>query len=792
MMPPKRDASPDAGEPDEADDDFRQPPPGAGAPNPKLQRWVDLIAALLARTQPVTFEELVPHVAEYARTVAAAAQAGNPKQRKTTLDSLKRAFERDKDELRDFGVPIESLDDADGNPGAAYRLKHNSFYLPYLCFAVPGGAVVQPHRPDTWGYRALTSLTFEADELQAVVDAAAGVRALGDPILAADVDHALRKLAVDLPVDSAMHASDEPRVVLARARPDAATFEALGDALRRRKLVAFTYHAMSSDRTEAREVEPYGLFFISAHWYLAARDREREELRNFRLSRMSAVKVNSARSQSADYVIDASFRLREHARSRQTWELGDGEPSTALVAFVGSSGPTVAASKLGRAVEGRDHIRAFEVRRPDAFVRWLCSFAGELLPRAPDGIIQAYRQVLSATAALYAGDATGDATGESLGGGAGAVSSIAPAKFTGATAGIGVTPPMDGGDTTSAASTPPSASATPRAREPWQPKGAAAQLRRILHVVPQIADGEEHSLQAVAAQVGTTVETLQRDLYSLVARFDAPGGFVEGVQLFVEPDRVSALSNHLLRPMRLTVPELCALELGLAVQRAMRPPDEHPVLDRASARLREVIARLPGDPIPDAMRGASLGAGGTTEHLAQVRTALREQRKLRLVYRKSGSATAGERIVSPYALVVASGMLYVVAHCDREAGVRVFRMDRVEGAEATVERYERPAGFSVDSVVREGRVFQHDGPATMRVRYSPRVARWIAEREGRSPAADGSLEMEHPLADAEWGVRHVLQYGADAEVLAPAEMRARVRQRVVAMLHDDGASTHRR
>ena len=96
-----------------------------------------------------------------------------------------------------------------------------------------------------------------------------------------------------------MHASGEPRVEQARPRPGDATLAALQATIRRRKLVAFTYHAMSSDRTEALEVEPYGLFFISAHWYLAARDREREELRNFRLSRMSAVKVNSARSQSA-------------------------------------------------------------------------------------------------------------------------------------------------------------------------------------------------------------------------------------------------------------------------------------------------------------------------------------------------------------------------------------------------------------------------------------------------------------------------------------------------------------
>jgi predicted DNA-binding transcriptional regulator YafY len=62
----------------------------------------------------------------------------------------------------------------------------------------------------------------------------------------------------------------------------------------------------------------------------------------------------------------------------------------------------------------------------------------------------------------------------------------------------------------------------------------------------------------------------------------------------------------------------------------------------------------------------------------------------------------------------------------------------------------------------------------MRVRYSPRVARWIAEREGVAVEADGSLTLDHPLADVQWGVRHVLQYGPDAEVLEPPEVREEI------------------
>lgn len=97
-------------------------------------------------------------------------------------------------------------------------------------------------------------------------------------------------------------------------------------------------------------------------------------------------------------------------------------------------------------------------------------------------------------------------------------------------------------------------------------------------------------------------------------------------------------------------------------------------------------------------------------------------------------------------------------------------------------RYEIPANFSIREALREGRGLQADTPSGgMTVRYSRRVARRIAEREGRELAPDGSLTIEHPLADAEWGVTHVLQYGAEAEVLEPQSLREEIVRRLDAM-----------
>lgn len=310
---------------------------------------------------------------------------------------------------------------------------------------------------------------------------------------------------------------------------------------------------------------------------------------------------------------------------------------------------------------------------------------------------------------------------------------------------------------------------------------AAAQLRRILALVPELADDDEHPIDALADVLGTDRATLLGDLVSLTDRYDPPGFAEEGVTLFIEGDTVQLTSHHFRRPMRLTGSELHALELGLAMLECERPPEERAAIGRARARLREVIARLPDAADDTTLRAASMSAGDPA-HLRVLREAVRARHRVRLRYRRGDRETAAERVVDPYALVIASGMWYTVAFCGESGGIRIFRLDRVESAEPMAEAFAVPAGFSLEAVVRDGKVLHAEAPRTMRVRYSPRIARWIAEREGRTPDADGSLTIEHPLLDVAWGVRHALQYGPDAEVLAPPVVRREVARRLERVL----------
>jgi predicted DNA-binding transcriptional regulator YafY len=369
---------------------------------PKLQRWTDLLAALLRHRYPATFEEL-------ARGVPAYADSSKKK------DAVMRMFERDKDELRSFGIAIETII-LEEEETSGYKLDRKGFYLPYLSLSASGGKPAsKPRKIDKFGYHALATLVIEPDELSIIAAAAARVKALGDPVLTEEVDSAMQKLAFDLPLPAApdykapiaSYSRMETRLAepmsVMEYEPAQNVFEILNDALVRRKRIDFDYRSIGPDQLNHRHVEPYGLFFLSSNWYLAANDLGKGELRNFRVNRISRVTINSSRSQSSDYEIPADFNLREHAQSKKPWELGDGAGEDAIVDFRNPTGAAKTAARLGVAIEGANDRRKFRIRRLDSFARWLLSFGGEAVPVAPDSLVSEFNRQVRNAQEIYGG-----------------------------------------------------------------------------------------------------------------------------------------------------------------------------------------------------------------------------------------------------------------------------------------------------------------------------------------------------------------------------------------------------
>lgn len=212
--------------------------------------------------------------------------------------AFERTFERDKDELRALGVPIEvgSFDPLfDDEPG--YRIKASEFELP--------------------------PVELDADEA-AVVGVAA--RVWQHASVAESTRSALAKLrAAGVEPDTSQLAALEPSV---QAREEA--FEPLWTAVLDRARVSFTYRG-----GEKRTLEPWGMTASKGRWYVIGRDTDRQATRMFKLTRI-ADKPRRV-SKVGAYQVPADLDLRGLARS-----LDPREPHrTALVAVRAGRGPTL-------------------------------------------------------------------------------------------------------------------------------------------------------------------------------------------------------------------------------------------------------------------------------------------------------------------------------------------------------------------------------------------------------------------------------------------------------------------
>jgi predicted DNA-binding transcriptional regulator YafY len=262
---------------------------------------------------------------------------------------------------------------------------------------------------------------------------------------------------------------------------------------------------------------------------------------------------------------------------------------------------------------------------------------------------------------------------------------------------------------------------------------------------------------------------VSQDITDVTQRcFYHPAGSGDDLQIELTSDRVSVWTKgDFQRPVTLSLPE--AVCLGLAL-RGEGGEGGWALLEKVEGALSSVTP----DQLLQQIEASDLRPEDSGIR-ATVAEALTEGVSCRIRYLKPGDEAPVARTVRPYALAHAEGSWYLLAYCEVSEEVRIFRIDRILEAAPTGLPIQVPDDFDGGEYLDGSRVYRGGNETTVRVKYSPRIARWISEREGLKPSRDGSLTVTHQVADPHWIVRHVLQYGPDAEVLEPDEVRGWVR-----------------
>jgi predicted DNA-binding transcriptional regulator YafY len=196
----------------------------------------------------------------------------------------------------------------------------------------------------------------------------------------------------------------------------------------------------------------------------------------------------------------------------------------------------------------------------------------------------------------------------------------------------------------------------------------------------------------------------------------------------------------------------------------------------AAARLK-VLAALPSELQERASLASRLfhldtrgwfRAGDRVPYLPAIADAVWRGCRVRMRYRE-GPRTV-QRTIDPLGLVLKGGAWYLVAR--RSVGMRVYRVSRVAAARTLDESFERPAEFELVSFWEEwSRNFEQGRPRVeVTLRVSEGVRRFLGDDQRVEPGGRVVVGFENLGA----AYRELLRFGADAEVLEPAELRERV------------------
>ena len=317
----------------------------------RAERLVNLVIALLGTRQYVSAAKIRDTVPGY-----------EPDDGSERADeAFKRMFERDKAELREIGVPLETGRTSAFDTEDGYRIARADYELP--------------------------EITLTGEEAAAV---GLALRFWQSAQLAGAAQSALVKLrAAGVDVDLTRGIPIQPR--LDAGEP---AFEPCYAAARDRRVLGFDYRRPDATQASRRRVQPWGVVAWHGRWYLVGHDLDRQAPRVFRLSRVTG--TPKATGPAAAFAPPADLDLaavvaRQEAREEHLVVVRV-RPGTAI-------GLRRHAESLGPAEDGDDRLQ-LRTTDPGRLADEIVAYGADVLVEAPQQVRAAVVERLTRLAAM--------------------------------------------------------------------------------------------------------------------------------------------------------------------------------------------------------------------------------------------------------------------------------------------------------------------------------------------------------------------------------------------------------
>lgn len=301
---------------------------------------------------------------------------------------------------------------------------------------------------------------------------------------------------------------------------------------------------------------------------------------------------------------------------------------------------------------------------------------------------------------------------------------------------------------------------------------------RLITLILLLQRQPNQKAAALAAQLGISVRTLHR----YIAMLDEMG-----IPVYTERGPYGGFSlvrGYRMPPLVLSPEEATAVSLGTGLVEEIWGGLYRDAARSALAKLDNLLPDEQRQEIAWARR--SLVATGmhrsdqrqATPILEKLRRAVRELRRVSMIYRSSGRLEKQARDVDPYALVYRWGWWYVVGYCHLRQERRSFRVDRIEELVLSAQVFQLPPDFDVHAYLAAE--FRDQPHLAARIRFAPEITHIaLANRsswESLQEQPDGAVVVTFQAPDLNWAASSVLAYGPFVTVLEPPELRQMVQE----------------
>lgn len=286
----------------------------------------------------------------------------------------------------------------------------------------------------------------------------------------------------------------------------------------------------------------------------------------------------------------------------------------------------------------------------------------------------------------------------------------------------------------------------------------ADRLARLISIVSWIADHEAPLIADVCDRFGIGQQELlgQLDMAAMVGAESSEYSDMP-IEVRYEGGRVQVFLFAFQRPLRLTPEQALALIAAGSGLRDVQGADPDGPLARALYKLAAVLGIDPADTVD-----VDLGRADSTL-LDLLRTASRKQVQVELDYWSAGRDDRTHRTVDPWRVFNDGGAWYLQAYCHLVAGERVFRVDRIRGANVLAVGFDRPARLPDAVAYRAGA----DDPRV--VLDLDAKATWVTTAYPVDDVVDrgeGRVRVTMPAGAPAWLARLLLRLGPSAQVVA--------------------------